>query len=42
VADWDALLDAVEALPLGSTTELDIQRRGQRLRLSIRVEAGRD
>jgi S1-C subfamily serine protease len=42
VTDWDALLDAVEALPLGSTTELDIQRRGQRLRLPIRVEAGRN
>ncbi len=42
VADWDALLDAIEALPLGSTAQLDIERNGQRLRVPIRVEAGRE
>lgn len=41
VADWDALLDAIEALPLGSTAQLDIERNGQRIRVPIRVEAGR-
>lgn len=42
VADWDALLDAIEALPLGSTAQLDLERNGQRLRVPIRVEAGRE
>ena len=42
VEDWDSLLDAVEALPLGSTAQLDIQREGRRQRVSIRLEAGRD
>lgn len=42
VADWDGLLDAIESLPLGSTAQLDIARNGQRLRVPIRVEAGRE
>lgn len=41
VADWDALMDAVEALPLGSTATLDIQRGAEHLRLSLRLEAAR-
>jgi S1-C subfamily serine protease len=42
VEDWDGLLDTLEALPLGSTVTLDIQREGRRLRLAIRLEAARD
>ena len=42
VADWDSLLDAVEALPIGSSATLDINREGKKLRLQIRLEAGRD
>ena len=42
VEDWDALLDAVEALPLGSSAQLDITREGRRQRVAIRLEAGRD
>lgn len=42
VEDWDTLLDAVEALPLGSSVDLDIQREGRRLRVPIRLEAGRE
>jgi S1-C subfamily serine protease len=42
VADWDGLLDAIEALPLGSTVALDVQRAGRRLRVDIRLEAGRE
>lgn len=42
VEDWDGLLDAIEALPLGGTAELDVQREGRRLRMPIRLEAGRD
>jgi S1-C subfamily serine protease len=41
VADWDALMDAIEALPLGSTAQLDIERNGQRLRVPFQVETGR-
>lgn len=42
VEDWDGLLDAVEALPLGGTADLDIQREGRRMRVAIRLEAGRE
>ena len=42
IADWDGLLDTVEALPLGSTTQLDIEREGRKLRVQIRLEPGRD
>ncbi|HEY3400208.1 MAG TPA: trypsin-like peptidase domain-containing protein [Geothrix sp.] len=42
IEDWDGLLDAVEALPLGSSADLDIQRQGRRMRLAIRLEAARD
>jgi S1-C subfamily serine protease len=42
IDDWDNLLDAVEALPIGSTVELDVQREGKKLRVAIRLEAGRD
>jgi len=41
VADWDALLDAIETLPLGSTVDLDIQRAGRKVRVPIRLEAPR-
>jgi hypothetical protein len=34
-------MDAVEALPLGSTATLDIQRGAEHLRLSLRLEAAR-
>jgi S1-C subfamily serine protease len=42
IEDWDGLLDAVEALPLGSSAQFDIQRQGQRLRVPIRLEPARD
>ncbi len=42
VQDWDGLLDAVEALPLGSSVGLDIQREGRSRKVSIRLEAARD
>ena len=42
VADWDGLLDAVEALPMGSTVSLEVQREGRQLRIGIRLEAGRE
>ncbi|HJV49626.1 MAG TPA: trypsin-like peptidase domain-containing protein [Geothrix sp.] len=42
IEDWDGLLDAVEALPLGSNVELDIQREGRKRRLSLRLETGRE
>jgi S1-C subfamily serine protease len=42
VEDWDNLLDAVEALPLGSTVDLEVQREGRKMRVSIRLEAARD
>lgn len=42
VADWDALLDAVEALPLGSTVSLDVQRNGRHLRVPLKIEAARE
>ncbi|MBP7618226.1 MAG: PDZ domain-containing protein, partial [Geothrix sp.] len=42
VEDWDALLDAVEALPLGSTVELLVLRDGRKLRIPLRLEAARD
>ncbi|WP_243287739.1 S1C family serine protease [Geothrix terrae] len=42
VEDWDSLLDAIEALPLGGTAQLDIQREGRRMRVPIRLEAARD
>jgi S1-C subfamily serine protease len=42
VNDWDGLLDAVEALPLGSDMALDVERKGRKLRLPLRLEAGRE
>ena len=42
VDDWDALLDLVEALPLGSSATLDITREGRKQRVAIRLEAGRE
>lgn len=42
VQDWDGLLDAVEALPLGSTVNLEIQREGRKIPVAIRLEAARD
>ena len=42
VDDWDGLLDTVEALPLGSTVELEVQREGRKLRVAIKLEAARD
>jgi S1-C subfamily serine protease len=42
VADWDGLLDAVEALPLGTTAQLDVQREGRKVRVTIKLEATRD
>ncbi len=37
VADWDGLLDALEALPPGSTATLEVLRGDRRLRLSLPV-----
>ena len=42
VDDWDALLDVVEALPLGSSATLDITREGRKQKINIRLEAARD
>jgi len=42
IEDWDSLLDAVEALPLGSSAQLDIEREGRQQRVTIRLEAGRN
>jgi S1-C subfamily serine protease len=42
VEDWDSLLDAVEALPLGGSADLAIQREGRRMRVAIRLEAARE
>ena len=42
VEDWDSLLDAVEALPLGGSADLDIQREGRPMRVAIRLEAARE
>jgi S1-C subfamily serine protease len=42
IEDWDGLLDAVEALPLGGTAQLEVEREKRRLQLSIRLEAARD
>jgi len=42
IDDWDGLLDAVEALPLGSTVDLDLQREGRRMRLAIRLETAKE
>ncbi len=42
VGDWDSLLDAVEALPLGSSVDLEVQREGRKVRVPIRLEATRD
>ena len=42
VGDWDALLDAVEALPLGSTVELTLDREGRPLRVPLKLEPARD
>jgi S1-C subfamily serine protease len=42
VEDWDTLLDAVEALPMGSSVDLDVQRSGRKLRVPLRLEAARN
>jgi S1-C subfamily serine protease len=42
IEDWDTLLDTVEALPMGSTLDLDILRAGRRTRVAIRLEAARE
>jgi S1-C subfamily serine protease len=42
IEDWDGLLDAVEALPLGGTVDLEVQREGRKLRVAIRLEAARE
>ena len=42
IEDWDSLLDAVEALPLGGSADLDLQREGRRMRVAIRLEAARE
>ena len=42
VEDWDTLLDAVEALPLGATVQLDLKRGGSKVRVPIRLEAARE
>jgi S1-C subfamily serine protease len=42
IADWDGLLDAVEALPLGTTAQLDVQREGRKVRVALKLEAGQD
>jgi S1-C subfamily serine protease len=42
VEDWDALLDALEALPLGSSAQLDIERGGRKLKVPLRLEAARE
>jgi S1-C subfamily serine protease len=42
IDSWDTLLDAVEALPLGSTVALEIEREGRKLRVPLRLEAARD
>ena len=42
IEDWDSLLDAIEALPLGGSADLDIQRGGRKLRVPIRLEAARE
>ena len=39
VEDWDSLLDLVEALPIGGSADLDIERGGRRQRVRIRLEA---
>ncbi len=42
IDNWDSLLDAVEALPFGSTAQLDIEREGRKQRVAIRLEAARE
>ena len=42
VEDWDGLLDAIEALPLGNSVDFDVQREGRKLRVAMRLEAARD
>lgn len=42
VEDYDTLLDAVETLPLGSSATLDIDRDGERQRVNISLQAGRN
>jgi S1-C subfamily serine protease len=42
VADWDGLLDALEALPLGGSVDLEVQREGRKRRVAVRLEAARD
>ena len=42
VEDWDTLLDAVEALPLGSTVQLEVAREGKTRRVPLRLEVARE
>jgi S1-C subfamily serine protease len=42
VKDMDALLDALETEPLGSTIQLEVLRDGKRLRVPLRLEAARE
>lgn len=42
VEDWDSLLDLVEALPIGGSADLDIERGGRKQRVRIRLEAARE
>ncbi len=42
IGDWDNLLDALEALPMGSAAELSIQREGRKLRVALKLEAARN
>ncbi len=42
VADWDSLLDAIEALPLGTTVQLEVLREGRKRQVRLRLEAARD
>ena len=42
VGDWDGLLDALEALPLGSTAQLDVERERRKIRVAIRLEAAQN
>ena len=42
VDDWDGLLDAVEAQPIGSSAQFDIERQGRRLKVEIRLQPARN
>jgi S1-C subfamily serine protease len=42
IEDWDALLDITEALPLGSSANLDILREGKKMRLTLKLEPAKE